>query len=510
MEFCPGGTLSRRLASGPLEARAAAELVRALALAIQTAHKAKVIHRDLKPANVLFTADGTPKVADFGLARKLDEADRTRSGVVLGTPSYMAPEQARGRRREVGPGADIYALGAILYECLTGKAPFKGESDVETVLQVVSQPPVPVRSLRPSVPRELEAICLRCLRKEPGSRYGSARALADDLGRFLEGTGKGWPVLGGLRQGLRLSLAALVVLLAGLLAGLAAVPAPVPPPPALERGNLYGVIVGISAETHPSAENAVAMYRALLRQKGALYKEVELQLLVTEEDTTRGAILGALWALRRVGPEDRVIVYLSGRAGSLDEPGKGFIFSTSDADLEDRPESGLTGRDLLRVLAALPGRSCVVIDANHAGALIDDLSAVRFPAGREPVILAACARGQEAIATVVAEGKPGPGPRKQRGVFTAGLLRAIAGRDRAADRNREGVLLAREAFAAASARVAAEVRELRKGGEVVVQLPRLHLPHGVVWPLARPRAQTTEEPNEVESAGPPAAGRPRE
>src|SRR5262249_37060525 len=159
----------------------AARLVLTLAGAIQAAHQARVIHRDLKPANVLLAADGTPKIADFGLARNLDEAERTRTGLVLGTPSYMAPEQARGKRREVGRATDVYALGAILYECLTGRPPFKGENDVETVLQVVHQEPTPVRRLRPAVPRELEAVCLRCLHKEPARRYPTAQALADDL-----------------------------------------------------------------------------------------------------------------------------------------------------------------------------------------------------------------------------------------------------------------------------------------------------------------------------------------
>jgi serine/threonine-protein kinase len=141
MEYCAGGSLSRRLAQGPMEPRQAAELVRTLALAVQAAHDQQVIHRDLKPANILLTADGTPKVADFGLARRTDATGQTASGAILGTPSYMAPEQARGKTREVGPATDVYALGAILYECLTGKPPFHEDSAVDTLMAVVSEPP---------------------------------------------------------------------------------------------------------------------------------------------------------------------------------------------------------------------------------------------------------------------------------------------------------------------------------------------------------------------------------
>src|SRR5262249_15235198 len=126
LEFCAGGNLAERLRRGPMEPREAAGLIQTLARAVHAAHQAKVIHRDLKPANVLLAGDGTPKVSDFGLAKKLDEAGHTHSGAVMGTPSYMAPEQASGKGKELGPAADTYALGAILYECLTGRPPFMG------------------------------------------------------------------------------------------------------------------------------------------------------------------------------------------------------------------------------------------------------------------------------------------------------------------------------------------------------------------------------------------------
>ena len=166
--------------------RQAAELLATIASAVHSAHRVGIVHRDLKPANVLFDADGTAKVTDFGLAKRLEVEDgQTQSGHILGTPSYMAPEQARGRHREVGPAADIYALGATLYEMLTGRPPFKGTSHSETLMMVLSQDPVPPSRLQPRLPRDLETICLKCLAKEPSRRYASAEALADDLQRFL-------------------------------------------------------------------------------------------------------------------------------------------------------------------------------------------------------------------------------------------------------------------------------------------------------------------------------------
>ncbi len=187
LEFCAGGSLAKKLNGTPFPPREAAALVEILARAMHSAHEKGVIHRDLKPANVLLAEDGTPKITDFGLAKKIDEAGHTISGMVMGTPSYMAPEQAGGKSKEMGPATDTYALGAILYECLTGRPPFRAQTPLDTLLQVLETEPAAPRAINPSVPRDLDTICLKCLHKEPTKRYGSAAALADDLQRWLGG-----------------------------------------------------------------------------------------------------------------------------------------------------------------------------------------------------------------------------------------------------------------------------------------------------------------------------------
>jgi tRNA A-37 threonylcarbamoyl transferase component Bud32 len=187
LELCPGGSLAARLRAGPLPPREAARLIEQVARATQAAHDHGIVHRDLKPGNVLIDVHGQPKVADFGLARRLEGGHGlTQTGAVVGTPSYMAPEQASAKK-EIGPAADVYALGAILYECLTGKPPFLAANSFDTILQVVNEDPIPPRQLNPQVPRDLENICLLCLEKQPERRYPSAAALGDDLGRFLAG-----------------------------------------------------------------------------------------------------------------------------------------------------------------------------------------------------------------------------------------------------------------------------------------------------------------------------------
>jgi eukaryotic-like serine/threonine-protein kinase len=186
LEFLPGGSLANRLREGPFTSERAASLVAELAAAIQAAHQQGVIHRDLKPGNVLFTAGGQPKITDFGLAKKLDDpTGPTLTGAVMGTPSYMAPEQAGSSPRAIGPATDVYALGAILYELLTGRPPFQAATYYDTILQVINEDPIQPTRLQPRVPRDLETICLKCLRKVPGKRYPSAAELAAELQRFL-------------------------------------------------------------------------------------------------------------------------------------------------------------------------------------------------------------------------------------------------------------------------------------------------------------------------------------
>ena len=234
-EFCCGPNLRRWIntQSGPVAFRLAARLVAALAGAVQHAHDRGILHRDIKPDNVILAGgpepdDLVPRLTDFGLAKLLEETgNETRSEARLGTPHYMAPEQAAGRHREVGPATDVYALGATLYEILTGRPPFRGETDAETLRLVLETEPVALRLLRPGLPRDLETICLKCLCKAPAARYVSGGALVLDLTRFLDGRPiEGRPIsrskramAWARRRPAVAAMLALVVLMAGTLVG---------------------------------------------------------------------------------------------------------------------------------------------------------------------------------------------------------------------------------------------------------------------------------------------------
>lgn len=188
MEFIEGKSLAQRLSNGPLPTREAARITRRIAGAIHYAHVRGILHRDLKPSNIIMDPNGEPQITDFGLAKRLDtDSKQTRTGAILGTPSYMSPEQAQGRNEELGPPSDIYSVGAILYELLTGRPPFKAASPLDTVMQVINNDAVPPTLLNPEVDADLENILLKCLEKEPALRYASAEALAADLERYLAG-----------------------------------------------------------------------------------------------------------------------------------------------------------------------------------------------------------------------------------------------------------------------------------------------------------------------------------
>ncbi|MCI0597950.1 MAG: serine/threonine protein kinase, partial [Beijerinckiaceae bacterium] len=187
MDFIEGGTMAERLQSGPWPVREAAALVRTAARAVQQAHEAGIIHRDLKPSNILVDRQGQPHIADFGIAKRIDpDSAPTLTGQAFGSPHYMPPEQANSNRAKPTPRTDIYSLGAVLYHALTGRPPFQAET-VEGVLHLLlTHEPVAPRLLNPSVPRDLQTVCLKCLEKDPLRRYGTAQELADDLGRWLD------------------------------------------------------------------------------------------------------------------------------------------------------------------------------------------------------------------------------------------------------------------------------------------------------------------------------------
>jgi tRNA A-37 threonylcarbamoyl transferase component Bud32 len=203
MEYVDGEGLDKRILRGVMEPEDAARYAQQIAEGVQHAHHNDVLHRDLKPSNILIDAAGRPKIGDFGLARSI--SGYATSSQILGTLNYMSPEQAEGRTEEVGPASDVYSMGAVLYECLTGRAPCRGHTPQETYARVLNAKPLPPRTYSASVPADLEAVCLKCLEKEPGRRYASAKDLAEDLGRFREGKPVTAHTAGAWERMLRLS-----------------------------------------------------------------------------------------------------------------------------------------------------------------------------------------------------------------------------------------------------------------------------------------------------------------
>ena len=289
LEYVPGGSLDHHLAGTPVSPTQAAELLRALARAVHHAHERGIIHRDLKPANILMADEGdgpVPKVADFGIARLADvDSGVTRDGDILGTPSYMAPEQADGRVERIGPATDVYSLGVLLYEMMTGRVPFRGVDAVQTLLMVRTQDPVAPRKFNARLPRDLETICLKCLAKDPAHRYATAAELGDDLGRWLEGKAiRARPVGAATRIGLwtrrNPAAAALVATVAfALMAGLATAVV-------VERRARSAAERSLARETARFALAAEAV--------GTFHSQISQDLLLKQKGfaQTRAALLG--------------------------------------------------------------------------------------------------------------------------------------------------------------------------------------------------------------------------
>jgi serine/threonine protein kinase len=288
MDFVDGRSLAELVRTGPLSTERAAACVKSIAEAVHFAHQRGILHRDLKPQNVLVDSDDRPHITDFGLAKRVaDDSGLTRTGDVLGSPSYMSPEQASSQREDLGPTSDIYSLGAILYELLTGRAPFTGTTTWETLCQVIQSPPVPPRKLNPSVPRDLETICLKCLEKSPAQRFASAQDLADELGRYLNGE----RILSSPRRlepapparwvGAALGIGAM----AGLLSGLLGWPSSFVPGSTDEHSSsavgrlvLGGLLCGLAASVGVGIWNTLVLPAWLLRYTAAPLAKASLGL----------------------------------------------------------------------------------------------------------------------------------------------------------------------------------------------------------------------------------------
>jgi WD40 repeat protein/Flp pilus assembly protein TadD/tRNA A-37 threonylcarbamoyl transferase component Bud32 len=367
MQLVRGGSLGaphRQPALVAARQREAAKLVAAVARAVHHAHRHGVLHRDLKPANILLDADGRPLVSDFGLARRLDQSGSLVAGAIEGTASYMPPEQARGTPGAATTAADVYGLGAVLYELLTGRPPFQGASDYQTLMQVMHHEPVPPRSHNPRLPRDLEIICLKCLEKEPHRRYTSAAALAEDLDNWLAGRpiqARPVGVAGRLWRWARrnptpAAAAATVLIVASVAVGL------------IVRSRNDAVDAAALAERR-AGENA-----ALARQKDILAQEEKRQRLAVQGEVVRLAAQEGLHLCER-GETARGLPYLAYGVGVAEKAGLPDLAHALRANLAAwgpnlvRPRAVLAQGSARRIRRALmsPDGHRVDLDATEAG-----------------------------------------------------------------------------------------------------------------------------------------------
>jgi serine/threonine protein kinase len=374
LEYVDGGNLNTRLGGKPQPPDRAAEWLLTLARAVQHAHRHGIVHRDLKPSNVLVTTEGQLKLCDFGVAKVLTGSTHdTLGGLLVGTPEYMAPEQARGQARHAGPAADVYALGTMLYAMLTGRPPFQSASMLETLEQVRSQEPVPPRRLQPSVPHDLQTICLKCLPKDPRRRYATAAALAEDLDRFLARR----PILArpatlleqAWKRARRRPTEAMLV-------------------SAIAATAILGFSLVISqwrrAESKAAAE-AAANVRAQQARRLSLEQQAELALRQGLALCDEGEVKhGLLWLGRSLQ------LATSAQTEGLDRPIRINIAAWEDQLC--RPRAGLALREPIAALAFSPeGRSLAVIAGNDA-VRIGDAAGTGRPMAAEPLPIARPAR----------------------------------------------------------------------------------------------------------------------
>lgn len=330
LEYVEGGSLKQKLRRGPLAPRQAAQMVEALAQAMHCAHQRGILHRDLKPANILLATDGTPKVTDFGLAKHsgtslwLTMGPLTQTGDILGTPCYMAPEQAAGRVHDLGPPCDIYALGAILYELLTGHVPFEGSTTMEILHKVIDEEPPPLSRWQPHLPRDLQVICLSCLEKNPARRYATAMDLAEDLQAFLTGEPiRARPV--GRWERLKRWMKRHPGFAVGLAGGLAAVLG-------LFLGALWYNALAVSAVAVLGLALGAAGYSASLRH--AYREAADLQLRAERGRERVNLLLEATTRLIRTRTKDELLQLLTETTSRLVGAERATIFLVDAASQE--------------------------------------------------------------------------------------------------------------------------------------------------------------------------------